>query len=230
MQNTLFDTVKHTIGKGVVEMEHGSVRYSAELSHTFEIDDVLCDKTELVREIVSFLQRTHSLRNPHCTCRPAMSKSRILDYGLNPTKQYMQQEMCCLSKTKSKIYTQHIENEILIPNIENACLQGQSILSLLHQSSLFSQDADQTWKLGDAAKVCDSVTLLSHVRKSKRGVAIDDIEIQYPKLIEDVYKLNAQQQIFILKTNNRIYYNTIQQRKCDEDIVMLWTNAKSNTS
>lgn len=201
-QNTLFDTVKHHIGKGVVEIEHGNLRYHAELSNTFEIDDVLCDKAQLVAEIVFFLKRTHSLRDPYCTCRPEIARSRILDYGLNPTVEYKQEQECSLSKTSNKIYTRHIENEMRIPNIKDQCFQNQSILSILHQSSLFSQEDDKTWKLTDTAKVRDIVSLLNYVRKHKRGVAIDDIQIQYPELIEDVYSLNAKQQIFILKTNN----------------------------
>jgi ethanolamine utilization protein EutP (predicted NTPase) len=44
-----------------------------------------------------------------------------------------------------------------------------------------------------------------------------------------VYSLNAKQQIFILKTNNRMYYNSIQQPKCDAEIITLWRNAKTNT-
>jgi len=112
-----------------------------------------------------------------------------------------------------------------IPNIKDQCFQNQSILSILHQSSLFSQEDDKTWKLTDTANVRDIVSLLNYVRKHKRGVAIDDIQIQYPELIEDVYSLNAKQQIFILKTNNRIYYNSVKQSKCDADIVMMWKNA-----
>ena len=228
-QNTLFDTVKHIIGNEAIELEYNSMRYNAELSNTFEVDDLFCNKTQLVKEILFFLKRTHSLRNPACTCRPGIPKSRILDYGLNPTKECRQDQECSLLKSSSKIYTRHIENEIRISNIETQCFQNESVLSILHQSSLFSQDDDKTWKLKDTDRVHDIASLLSYVKKNRRGVEIDDTKIQYPELIEDVYSLNAKQQIFILKTNNRMYYNSIQEPKCDADIITLWRNAKTNT-
>ena len=58
------------------------------------------------------------------------------------------------------------------------------------------------------------------------GVDIEDSRIQYPNLFSDLHILQQKNAIILLKDPRRIFYNSIAQQKCDEDICKIWQKSK----
>jgi len=225
-QGTLFDTVKHVLGKKTISVEVGECTYSCPLSHEFECDDVFGCKRALIGEVVAFVSRTHSLRNPMCRCAHKLPHSRILDYGLDPTKKAETHQVCPLMATENRVTSQHIANEIKVQSLDATLVGSESILSILQQSLLLTQDEHGRWTLAQPHVVHDQSSLHSYVRQQWSGVDLDDVNIQYPNVIRDLYSLDAKGKVLIFKSQNRVFRNTVQQKRCDQDIIDMWKRAK----
>jgi len=225
-QNTLFDTVKHVLGKKNMTVEIGDCRYCFPMSHEFECDDVFVCKGALVKEAVSFVSRTHSLQHPMCRCSHELPRSRVLDYGLDPTKKVGVDHKCPLLANRNKVSSQQIANELKVQNLDTTQMASESILSLLKQSLLLTQDAQGWWTLTQPCVVRDQVSLNAYVHQRWSGVGLDDVNIQYPNLLSDAYTLCVGGKLTMLKSENRLFRNLVQQKKCDEDIVEMWKRAR----
>lgn len=224
-QGTLFDTVKHVLGKKTISVEVGECTYNCPMSHEFECDDVFLCKRGLISEVVAFVSRTHSLQNPMCQCSHELPHSRILDYGLDPTRKVEAHKVCPLMATKNKVTSQLIANEIKVQTLDASLVGSESILSILKQSLLLTEDEHGRWTLAQPNVVHDKCSLYSYVKKTWSGVDLGDVNIQYPNVIADLYNLDAEGHVTILKSHNRVFRNMVKQKRCDQDIVDMWKRA-----
>jgi hypothetical protein len=133
---------------------------------------------------------------------------------------------CILLENKSQVSTENIQNEIGIPDIVETQIDDQSVFALLKQSGLLHQNTEGFWTSTHPQKVNCISLLHSHIRANIMGVDVDDKEIQYPDLFKDLHALQKKNAIVILKNPRRIFYNSIVQPKCDQDICKLWERSK----
>jgi hypothetical protein len=127
--------------------------------------------------------------------------------------------------TKNKVTSQLIANEIKVQTLDASLVGSESILSILKQSLLLTEDEHGRWTLAQPNVVHDKCSLYSYVKKTWSGVDLGDVNIQYPNVIADLYNLDAEGHVTILKSHNRVFRNMVKQKRCDQDIVDMWKRA-----
>jgi len=225
-QNTLFDTVTQTLGKSVIFIKVSGIEYCYKLSNLFMLDQIMLTSKTIVTEVVEFVTRAHSLQNPICTCSVNLLAHRILDYGLCLNLRKHSNTACPLLVNRLPVSTEQIQNEIGIPNIMEAQVDDQSVFEVLKNCGLLDQNTAGFWTLLQPQNVTSISSLHNFIFKNKMGVDIEDSRIQYPKLFSDLHILHQKNEIIIFKNPQRIFYNSIVQKKCDEDICKIWEKSK----
>jgi len=225
-QNTLFDKVTQNLGKSVVFIQVSGVEYYYKLSNLFMLDQIMLTSRTIVTEVVEFVTRAHSLKNPICTCNVNLQPHRILDYGLCFDWRRHNNTVCLLLANKSPVSTEQIQNEIRIPDIMEAQVDDQSVFELLKNCGLLDQNTAGFWTLLQPQTVNSISSLHNFIYKNKMGVDIEDSRIQYPQLFSDIHILQQKNTVILLKDLRRIFYNSIAQKKCDEDICKIWQKSK----
>jgi hypothetical protein len=211
-QNTYFDTVTQILGKCIILIQVSGAEYSYRLSHLFTLEHIMLSSKTIVDEVLAFVTRAHSLKNPICSCNVNLQQQRIFDYGLCLDKRKISNMPCILLENKSQVSTENIQNEIGIPDIVETQIDDQSVFALLKQSGLLHQNTEGFWTSTHPQKVNCISLLHSHIRANIMGVDVDDKEIQYPDLFKDLHALQKK--------------NSIVQPKCDQDICKLWERSK----
>jgi len=225
-QDTYFDTVTQILGKSIILIQVAGVEYSYRMSYLFNVEHIMLSSKTIVDEVLDFVTRTHSFKNPICTCHVNLQKQRILDYGLCLDMRKYINTPCSLLENKTQVSTEHIQNEIRIPDIAETRIDNQSVLALLKQSGVLHQDTAGFWTPLQSKNVNCISLLHSHIRNNIMGVDVDDKQIQYPGLFRDLHALQKKHAVIILNNPRRIFYNSIGQPKCDQDICKMWRNAK----
>jgi len=225
-QNTLFDTVTQTLGKSVVFIQVSGVEYCYKLSNLFRLEQIMLSPKTIITEVVEFVTRAHSLKNPICTCTVNLQPHRILDYGLCVNSHRHSNTPCPLLLNRSPVSTEQIQNEIRIPDIMEAQVENHSVFELLKNSGLLDQNTAGFWTLLQPKTINSISSLHNFIYKNKMGVDIEDGRIQYPKLFSDLHILQQNNGIIMLKNPRRIFYNSVAQQQCDKDICKLWQNSK----
>jgi len=225
-QNTLFDTVTQTLGKSIIFIQVCGVEYCYKLTNLFMPEQIMLSSKTIITEVVEFVTRAHSLKNPICTCSVNLQPHRILDYGLCLDSRRRSNTACPLLENRSPVSTEQIQNEICIPDIKEAQVDNQSVFNLLKNSGLLDQNTAGFWNLLQPKNITSISSLHSFIYKNKMGVDIEDRRIQYPELFSDLHILQQKNGIIILKNPRRIFYNSIAQQKCDHDICKMWQNSK----
>ena len=225
-QNTLFDTVTQTLGKSVVLIQVSGVEYSYKLSNLFMLDQIMLTSKTIVAEVVELVTRAHSLKNPICTCTVNLLPHRILDYGLCLDSRRHSNTACPLLANRSPVSTEQIQNEIRITDIMEVQVDNQSVFELLKNCGLLDQNTAGFWTLLQPQNITSISSLHRFIFKNKMGIDVEDSRIQYPKLFSDLHILQQKNEIIILKNPQRVFYNSVAQQKCDEDICKIWEKSK----
>jgi len=203
--------------------------------HEFSLEELNVTPAVLIAEVVHFILRGHSIKEPKCTCRSHLSYSRHLDYGLDIRK---------VSSSLGDVRTEHgicvlglvpqpcvsdkdICNELGIESLSVAVAKKhnhRSVHDVLMGSGRFVKNADGLWNLKERENVQCETTLLNFIRQHRLGVSVDNPHIQYSRLKIDIRKLVGNGHIIHLKSENMLYMTpkVYGQTHCDADIVKLW--------
>jgi len=221
-QNTYFNTVKQHLGKSIIHIEVEGVEYTYRLTHIFDVDQLMISSKIIIDEVIAFVRRGHSLKNPQCTCSVQLGRYRILDLGICIDNRQKSNEPCPILNVTNYISNLLIQNEIRVLDIMTTEINKQSIYSLLKQSPDLHQDSLGFWMMSNPEIINCQSTLYKFIQKNPTGVDVDEAKIQYPYLFRDLHALSSTNKILILKTPHRIFLSSVSQRKCDEDICKLW--------
>jgi len=221
-QNTYFDTVKQNIGKSIILIQVGGVEFTYRLTNIFSLGELRISAKTIIDEVIDFVHRGHSLKNPQCTCAVKLVTHRILDYGICIENRQKSNEPCPMLQTTNHISNILIQNEIRVLDIMTTEIDNQSIYSFLKQNPTLYQDTQGFWKMSNAGIINCQSSLYKFIAKNPTGVNVDEAKIQYPNLFRDLHDLSNSNKILILKNPHRIFFSPVSQIKCDEDICNLW--------
>ena len=185
----------------------------------------------VIDEILNFLYRGHSIRNPKCTCQcNYIPRHRFIDIGIVDTSRVGK---CVVhSRFNEGISDKEIQIELGVTCMYKNTICGNSVYDILLNSTKFRCEYDMTnlkkWFLSDDIIINNRNKLLDMIRMNTFGIDVASPVIQYNLLFSDLRILQLANKVIIMpdKTNittdSRIYpVNTIQAQ-FDDDIIDLW--------
>jgi len=207
--------------------------------HEFSLEELNVTPAVLVAEVVHFIVRGHSIKDPKCTCRSHLSYSRHLDYGLDIRKVggvHKDHGICVLGLVPQPcVSDKDICNELGIESLSLAVSEKQNhrnVHDILMSSGRFAKNTNGLWNLKEMEDVQCENTLLKFIRQHRLGLPVDHPHIQYSRLKIDIRKLVENGHIIHLKSENMLYMmpKVYRQEHCDADIVKLWRKFTPNAS
>jgi hypothetical protein len=211
--------------------------------HEFSLEELNVTPAVLIAEVVHFIVRGHSIKDPKCTCRSHLSYSRHLDYGLDIRKVgsavggvHKDHGICVLGLVPQPFVSdKDICNELGIESLSLAVSEKQNhrnVHDILMSSGRFAKNTHGLWNLKEREDVQCENTLLKFIRQHRLGLPVDHPHIQYSRLKIDIRKLVENGHIIHLKSENMLYMmpKVYRQEHCDADIVKLWRKFTPNAS
>lgn len=194
-------------------------------------EEMKISAADVLKEVIDFIQRGHSIHDPRCSCKGVSNKFRLQQLGLFDSE--FRNNNCTSIPRMCVITDRDIEQELGITamGMDSVKICNSTIRDILIFSGIFQQSGIN-WSILKGGKIRNITDLKKFLKHMPCGVDFDDPIIQYDSILSDVALAIKREEIFSIKTSSgdenssferqRLFLGYHEGSRCDEDVRKLW--------